>query len=59
MSDDIELIKNDIVFVQYNDNNINHILNGPDYGQPWSYKNAWTELDSIECILLFEEIVVK
>ena len=23
-------------FVQYDDNNIEHVLAGPDYGQPWS-----------------------
>jgi len=38
---------NDSVFVPYDDNNIEHVLAGPDYGQPES-SSAWTEYDSIE-----------
>lgn len=35
------------VFVPYDDNNIEHVLAGPDYGQPES-SSAWSEIDSIE-----------
>lgn len=34
-------------FVEYDDNNLEHVLAGPDYGQPES-SSAWTELDSKE-----------
>ncbi len=38
---------NDSVFVPYDDNNIEHVLSGPDYGQPES-SIAWNEVDSVE-----------
>lgn len=38
------------IFVPYDDNNIEHTSNGPDYGQidTGSKSTAWTELDSYE-----------
>ena len=36
------------VFVPYNDEKLEHVMAGPDYGQPNSASNAWTELDSKE-----------
>jgi len=38
---------NDSIFVEYDDNNMEHVLAGPDYGQPDS-SSAWNEIDSIE-----------
>lgn len=35
-------------FVEYNDENIDHACNGPDYGQPWSSSHAWMEINSKE-----------
>lgn len=35
-------------FVPYDDNNLEHVLAGPDYGQPDSSSHGWTELDSKE-----------
>jgi len=37
------------VFVEYDDNNMSHVLPGPDYGQP-SSSSAWLEKDSKEYI---------
>lgn len=37
----------DPVFIPYDDGNLEHVLAGPDYGQPDS-SSAWTELDSKE-----------
>jgi hypothetical protein len=37
--------------VPYDDNNIRHVLAGPDYGQTWSYpytSSTWDEFDSTE-----------
>lgn len=38
------------VFVEYDDNNLEHIMNSPDYGQPesGSKESAWSELSSKE-----------
>ena len=36
------------IFIPYDDNNIEHVMAGPDYGQPNSSSTAWTELDSKE-----------
>jgi len=33
-------------FVTYDDNNINHVLAGPNYGQPWG--DGWDEESSLE-----------
>jgi hypothetical protein len=33
-------------FVPYDDENLEHVSAGPDYGQPWSSSNAWTEVRS-------------
>ena len=38
---------NDPVFIEYDDENIEHVSNGPDYGQTNS-SSAWEEIDSIE-----------
>lgn len=40
----------DAVFVEYDDNNIEHVTAGPDYGQPesGSKETAWNELSSKE-----------
>lgn len=35
------------VFIPYDDENLEHVMAGPDYGQPDS-SSAWTELDSDE-----------
>ena len=40
-------IFDDSIFVPYDDNNIEHVMAGPDYGQPGS-SSALTELDSLE-----------
>lgn len=37
----------DSIFVPYDDNNIEHVMAGPDYGQTGS-SSAWSELDSLE-----------
>lgn len=36
-------------FVTYDDNNIEHVMSGPDYGQPWG--DGWNGENSIEYIL--------
>lgn len=38
-------------FVEFDDNNIEHVLAGPNYGQPWG--DGWNEENS------FEEIINK
>jgi len=40
----------DAVFVEYDDNNMEHVMAGPDYGQPesGSKETAWSELSSRE-----------
>ena len=36
-------------FIPYDDENLEHVMAGPDYGQPDnSGSYGWTELDSIE-----------
>lgn len=40
-------INDESMFVPYDDDNIAHVLAGPDYGQIDS-SSAWTELDSVE-----------
>lgn len=42
------------IFVQYDDNNIEHLRNAPDYGQPES-SSAWSEIDSDE----YEDYVLE
>jgi len=37
------------IFVEYNDNNLEHVLAGPDYGQPWG--DGWDGENSLESIL--------
>lgn len=36
------------VFVEFDDENLEHVLAGPDYGQADSSSFGWTELDSKE-----------
>jgi len=43
-------------FVEYNDNNLEHVEAGPDYGQTGSRHMGWTELDSSEYPDYVEEI---
>lgn len=38
-------------FVEFDDNNIEHVLAGPNYGQPWG--DGWNRENS------FEEIINK
>lgn len=40
--------RNGPAFIPYDDECMEHATAGPDYGQPWSASNAWTELDSKE-----------
>jgi hypothetical protein len=42
-------------FVEYNDNNLEHIREGPSYGQPNS-SSAWEEINSSEYPDYVEEI---
>jgi hypothetical protein len=48
----------DPVFVEYNDENLEHVNAGPDYGQPNS-SSAWQETDSIEYPAYVSEIQEK
>jgi len=44
-------------WVQYNDNNIKHVIAGPEYGQPWrGAGTVWAEYESPEYISWVEEI---
>ena len=36
-------------FVTYDDNNLEHVLAGPDYGQPWG--DGWSVETSFEYII--------
>lgn len=38
----------DPIIIPYDDENMDHVVSGPDYGQPWSSSHAWTEPDSVE-----------
>jgi hypothetical protein len=31
--------------IEFDDNKIEHVLAGPDYGQPWGDWNGWEEID--------------
>lgn len=31
--------------VEFDDNNIEHVLSGPDYGQPWGDWDGWESND--------------
>lgn len=42
-----EITTDEPIFVPYDDNNIEHVKNGPDYGQINS-SSAWCECDSDE-----------
>ena len=39
--------EDDPSFIEYDDDNMEHVLAGPDYGQPNS-ASAWSEIDSSE-----------
>jgi hypothetical protein len=43
-----ENLNSDSEFVEYNDECLEHVSNGPDYGQPWSESTSWSEIDSPE-----------
>ena len=49
------------IFVPYDDENIEHVLSGPDYGQvnSGSKHTAWTELESSEYPDYVSEIKLK
>jgi len=40
----IHNIKLNETVIEFNDNNIEHVLAGPDYGQPWGDWNGWEEI---------------
>jgi len=46
-------------FIPYDDENLEHVLAGPRYGQPESSSHAWTELDSREYIDYVLEVASK
>lgn len=47
------------IFIPYDDDNMEHVMAGPDYGQPNSSSTAWTELDSKEYPDFVNEISFK
>ena len=47
------------IFIPYDDNNMEHVMAGPDYGQPNSSSTAWTELQSKEYTEFVREISSK
>ena len=47
------------MFIPYDDNNMEHVLAGPDYGQPNSSSTVWNEIDSIEYPEFVEEVASK
>lgn len=52
---------NSEIFIPYDDNNLEHVLNGPDYGQVDGL-SAWNEMNSDEYedyILHIEELILK
>lgn len=46
-------------FVEFNDENLEHVLAGPDYGQPWHLEHGWTELDSVEYSDFYDSLSQK
>ena len=46
-------------FIPYDDESLEHVMAGPDYGQPNSASNAWTELDSKEYSDFVEDLSFK
>ncbi len=46
-------------FIQYDDEKLEHVEAGPDYGQPWSSSNAWIELFSKEYPEYVAEVMNK
>ena len=47
------------MFIPYDDNNMEHVMAGPDYGQPNSSSTAWTEKDSLEYPEFVKEVSSK
>ena len=49
-----------MTFIPYDDNNLEHIINGPDYGQSDNFLSekscSWSELDSKEFPEFTDEI---
>ena len=46
-------------FVPYDDNNLEHVSAGPDYGQPWSSSHAWLETHSVEYVNFVSDVMGK
>jgi len=47
-------------FVQYDDNNIEHVMSGPDYGQTGSFQDLrWSEEDDYRDIENFYSLLLK
>ena len=47
------------MFIPYDDNNMEHVMAGPDYGQPNSSSTSWTEIDSLEYTEFVKEVASK
>lgn len=53
-------MKNHPEFVPYDDNNLDHVIAGPDYGQPGNHHDyRWSEDDTIEDIELYYSLLKK
>ena len=53
-------MKNSPKFVPYDDNNLDHVLAGPDYGQTGSYhEHRWSDEDNIHDIELYYSLLKK
>lgn len=46
-------------FIPYDDNKLEHVSAGPDYGQPWSSSCAWHETSSVEYPEYVSEVLEK
>ena len=43
--------------IEFDDNNIEHVTSGPEYGQPWRGKQqVWEEIESDQFVELVEQI---
>lgn len=56
-----EMSESDPIFVPYDDNNMEHVMAGPQYGQvdSGSKDTAWSEMESKEYPDYVSEIVTK
>lgn len=52
---------NEPIFIPYDDNNMEHVMAGPDYGQidSGSKETCWSEIDSQEYPDYVEEVASK